>query len=38
VMTGTWFDYEPGTNEVAFAAATYDPDALLVSEHRSAWR
>lgn len=38
VVTGTWFDYDPGVNEVAFTAATYDAAALLVSSHRSAWR
>jgi hypothetical protein len=38
VVTGTWFDYEPGVNEVAFSAPTYDSSALLVSTHRSAWR
>jgi hypothetical protein len=37
-VTGSWFEYGPGINEVAFTAATYDPDARLVSEHRSAWR
>jgi hypothetical protein len=38
VVSGTWFDYEPGNNEVSFSAATYDSAALLVSSHRSAWR
>lgn len=38
VVTGTWFDYAPGVNQVAFASATYDPAALLVSQSRSAWR
>lgn len=37
-ITGTWFDYAPGVNEVAFTAATYNADAVLVSEHRSAFR
>ena len=37
-VTGAWFDYAPGDNEVALSASTYNPDALLVSEHRSAWR
>lgn len=37
-VTGAWFDYAPGDNEVALSAPSYDPDALLVSEHRSAWR
>ena len=37
-VTGAWFDYAPGDNEIALSAPTYDPAALLVSEHRSAWR
>lgn len=37
-VTGAWFEYEPGDNEVAFSAVSYNPDALLVSEHRHAWR
>lgn len=36
-VTGSWFEYAPGDNEVAFAA-DYNEDARLVSEHRSAWR
>lgn len=38
LVTGAWFDYDPGRNDIAFGATTYDPAALLVSEHRSAWR
>lgn len=38
VVIGTWFEYDPGINVVAFTASTYDPDALLTSTHRSAWR
>lgn len=37
-VTGTWFSYAPGANEVAFAATGYDPAALLTSVHRSARR
>lgn len=37
-VTGTWFEYEPGVNEVAFSAATFNTSARLTSEHRSAWR
>jgi hypothetical protein len=37
-VTGTWFEYAPGANTVAFGAATYDPGALLISVHRSAWK
>jgi hypothetical protein len=38
VVTGSWFEYEPGTNEVAFSASAYNSSALLTSAHRSAWR
>lgn len=38
VVTGTWFEYAPGVNEVAFSAPTYNASALLISTHRSAWR
>lgn len=38
VVTGTWFDLEPGVNEVAFTAAAYDPAARLDVTFRSAWR
>ena len=37
-ITGAWFEYGEGTNEVAFSAATYTTGALLTSAHRSAWR
>lgn len=37
-VTGTWFSYPPGPNDVAFSASSFDPDALLTSEHRAAWR
>jgi hypothetical protein len=37
-VTGSWFEYVPGDNNVAFQADSYDPDALLQSTHRSAWR
>lgn len=38
VVTGSWFDLEPGVNEIAFSAASYDPDALMTVTFRSAWR
>lgn len=38
VVTGSWFEYAPGVNDVSFSAATYDSGALLTSTHRSAWR
>lgn len=38
VVTGTWFEYAPGVNEVAFSAPSYNSGALLTSTHRSAWR
>lgn len=37
-VTGSWFGYAPGDNDIAFTAATYDADALLVSEHRHAFK
>lgn len=37
-VTGTWFTYAPGNNEVSFSASTYDPAALLTSTHRDAWK
>ncbi|MGH8964922.1 MAG: phage distal tail protein [Actinomycetes bacterium] len=37
-LTGAWFAYAPGVNEVGFSADTYNPGARLVSEHRNAWR
>lgn len=37
-LTGTWFEYEPGDNEVVFSATSYSSTARLVSEHRNAWR
>lgn len=37
-VTGTWFEYAPGLNEVSFAASSYNFQALLTSAHRSAWR
>jgi hypothetical protein len=37
-VTGTWFTFAPGDNEVSFSAATYDAGALLTSTHRSAWK
>lgn len=38
VVTGSWFEYAPGVNEVAFSAPTYNSGALLTSTSRSAWR
>lgn len=38
VVTGTWFDLEPGTNEIQFSSATYDAAAQLTVTYRSAWR
>lgn len=37
-VTGQWFEYAPGLNEVAFMSQTYDAAALLTSTHRHAWR
>lgn len=37
-VSGSWFDYSPGVNTVAFAASSYDAGALLTSTHRSAWK
>lgn len=37
-VTGSWFTYAPGRNEVAFTADTYDADASVVSQHRNAWK
>lgn len=37
-VTGTWFEYAPGTNTVSFTSSTYDAGATLTSQHRSAWR
>jgi hypothetical protein len=38
VVTGSWFEYAPGDNEVAFSATSYDPAAQLISTSRSTWR
>lgn len=38
LLTGSWFDLEPGVNEIAFSAASYNPSARARSESRSAWR
>lgn len=38
VVTGSWFDLEPGVNEIGFSAAAYDPAARLDVTFRSAWR
>lgn len=38
LVTGSWFEYEPGDNEVAVTASTYDAGTRLWSQHRSAWR
>jgi hypothetical protein len=38
VVTGTWFEYDPGSNDVAFSAPSYNSTALLTSVSRSAWR
>lgn len=37
-VTGTWFTYSPGVNEVGFSADSYDAGALLTSTHRNAWK
>lgn len=37
-VTGTWFHYVPGVNEVAFSADTYEPAARLTTTFRSAWK
>lgn len=37
VVTGTWFNLEPGVNEIAFAAPSYDSGALFSVAFRSAW-
>lgn len=37
VVTGTWFDLEPGVNEIAFSAPSYDAGALLSMSYRSAY-
>lgn len=38
VVTGTWFEFDPGVNEVQFSSATYDAAALLTVNFKSAWR
>lgn len=38
VVTGTWFEFDPGVNTVQFSAPTYDASALLSVAFRSAWR
>lgn len=38
VVTGTWFELDPGVNSIQFASATYDASALLTVSFRSAWR
>lgn len=37
-VAGSWFEYEPGLNTVAFESSSYDADARLTSTHRSAWK
>lgn len=36
-VSGSWFAYSPGVNEVAFTASGYDPASLLTSTHYDAW-
>lgn len=38
VVTGSWFEFEPGMNTVQFAASSYDAGATLGVSFRSAWR
>lgn len=38
VVTGTWFEFAPGLNEVQFGSSSYDAAALLSVSFRSAWR
>lgn len=38
VVTGTWFELDPGVNEIQFSSSTYDAAALLTVTFRSAWR
>jgi len=38
VVTGTWFELEPGTNDIQFNSSTYDAAAQLTVTFRSAWR
>lgn len=38
VVTGTWFELDPGLNAIQFGSATYDASALLTVAFRSAWR
>lgn len=37
-ITGSWFTYAPGDNVIAFGAGSYEPDAVLTSTHRAAWK
>lgn len=37
-VSGAWFDIQPGLNEIAFTATSYDPASLLEVTFRSAWR
>lgn len=38
LATGDWPLLPPGASELNFAAALYDPDALLTVTYRSAWK
>lgn len=38
VVTGSWFQLDPGENVVAFAATSYDADSLLSVSYRHSWR
>lgn len=38
VVTGTWFEIEPGDNDIQFSSASYDANASLSVTFRSAWR
>lgn len=37
-VSGSWFDFAPGENEVAFTASSYNSGAVLECSYRSAWR
>lgn len=38
IITGSWFDLDPGVNEIQFSAATFDASAQMTISYRSAWR
>lgn len=38
VVTGTWFELDPGVNSVQFSSATFDAAAELTVTYRNAWR